>query len=150
MKKKIGQFIDSKLKNLQDKLQEKKFFISHLEIRSIRHFFQRIFFGFSDKETWSLFNPIGEFVLPRLKRFKELTNNYPGDFANLEEWEVVLDKIIFAFTYSTYEGKYYEETKEVALLKADLEKVCLDKEKWDDLCIEGYELFGKYFMDLWW
>ena len=44
-------------------------------------FWQRITRGFNDSETWNLDYTIAKLVLPRLKRFKELTNGIPGDFS---------------------------------------------------------------------
>jgi len=141
MKKKIGQFIDSKLKNLQDKLQEKKFFISHLEIRSIRHFFQRIFRGFSDHETWDLSYVTAAHLLPRLKRFKEVTITHPMDLSN-EEWHEQLNLMIFALRHILYEEDEGLETKLLAYNQ--------HKEIWFELRDKGLRLLGQRFMDLWW
>lgn len=143
MKKKIGKFIDSKLKNLQDKLQEKKFFISHLEIRSIRHFFQRIFRGFADDETWGLYLTISTFLLPRLERFKEITISHPMDIS-FEKWQEQLDLIIFALRHTLYDE---EENTELEALLLAYEK---DKSLWYDLRHKGYLQFGLRFNDLWW
>ena len=143
MKKKIGQFIDSKLKNLQACLQEKKFFISHLEIRSIRHFFQRIFFGFSDDETWGLYHTIAVHLLPRLERFKELTIAHPTDLSS-EEWDEQLNIMIFALRHILYEENESE----------DLEKKLLSfdqhKNIWYEIREEGLRKIGNRFMNLWW
>jgi hypothetical protein len=71
-----------------------------------------------------LYNPIAIFTLPRLKRFKELAISYPCEFNSLEEWEAVIDKMIFS-----------------------LEQLANDE--WD-VDTEGLELFGRYLPHLWW
>ncbi len=44
MKKEIGKFLEAKLETLETYCDNKGHFLSRLEVRSIRHFFQRIFF----------------------------------------------------------------------------------------------------------
>ena len=99
--------------------------------RTIRFLFQRIFRGWTDKETWSLERTIAKFVLPRLKRFKELNFGYPYNFT-MDTWDEALDKMIFSF--EKVSRKYEEEYDIETLKKID----------------EGLELFSKHFHDLWW
>ena len=53
--------------------------------------------GISPEETWSLCDSIAIFLVPRLKAFKEETIGYPVEFSSIEEWEAVLDKMIYSF-----------------------------------------------------
>lgn len=56
--------------------------------------------GMSRDETWNLKTNIAVFLVPRLKLFKEqqmTIGGHPGCFENKEEWQAVLDKMIFAF-----------------------------------------------------
>ena len=85
---------------------------------------QRIERGFDDTELWNLDTTILKFVLPRLKRFKECTIGFPPDFETLEEWQECLEKIII-----------------------NIEKIINSEE---DVDYEGFELFKKYFFNLWW
>ena len=69
-------------------------------IRRIKLTFQRIFRGWSDEDTWSLYSTTARFLAPRLKKFKVLINKseyggHPMDITG-EEWNNILDKIIFA------------------------------------------------------
>lgn len=90
--------------------------------------------GFDDTETWNLFNVVARFVLPRLIRFKEVTNGFPCDLTEAE-WDEKLQQMIDAFQ---------------VWANCDDEAMTLDdKEKWQRAC-DGAELFGKYFRDLWW
>ena len=47
----------------------------------------------NSKELWNLDHTIIEFLVPRLKAFRERTDSYPGDITE-EEWDNILDKII--------------------------------------------------------
>jgi hypothetical protein len=86
--------------------------------------------GFDDTETWNLDQVICQFIEPRLRRFKELTNGYPPSLTP-ESWDEALDKMINAF--SLMQKDLYE------VRKGDLEKV-----------EEGLSLFCKHLRDLWW
>mgnify|MGYP003417378443 CR=1 FL=1 len=93
---------------------------------------QRMENGFDDSETYSLDFVISQFILPRLKRFRELTNGFPSDLSSMTEWKIILDKMIAAFELDVkrFEGTF-----------TDIEQKVLD---------EGFELFFKYYHSLWW
>lgn len=57
--------------------------------RKIKFFFQRVIRGWDDSETWSLDYEFYKWLLPRLKRFEELTIAYPGTekYPTLESWK---------------------------------------------------------------
>ena len=93
---------------------------------------QRLERGFDDSETWSLDYTIASFILPRLKRFKEVTNGYPANFETFEEWIAVIDKIIKAFE-NKVNSDNLEWTEEI---EAEIN--------------EGLTLFAKWFSHLWW
>ena len=95
--------------------------------------------GFSDTETWSLYSVLAEFLLPRLKRFKKVTNGYPSNLANEHKWDEILDKIIFALEWSRDENE----------VRYDKLTVKQRKSNWDKYT-EGMKLFAEYFRDLWW
>ena len=91
---------------------------------------QRIERGFDDTETYSLDQTIAKFILPRLKRFKEVTVSHPTDMT-FEEWMIILDKI----------------TESLEIISKDDFILSLEKEA---KIKEGIDLFGKYFTKLWW
>lgn len=107
----------------------------HLVVRSVKYFFQRRTRGWDDSETWSLDFHMAKFLVPRLKRFKQLNCAYPYGLT-FEEWEQELDEMIFAFEWYA------------------------DDRRWDRFGIEyaddwkraeaGAELFGKRYNCLWW
>jgi hypothetical protein len=91
--------------------------------------------GFSDSETWSLDVVISKFILPRLKRFKEVNNGYPGHLTP-EGWNEIIDKMIFAFEFNITMDEW----------SSNKEGFDAEVAKYE----EGMQLFAKYFRDLWW
>jgi hypothetical protein len=90
------------MKKLHSKWSVKKpLYITKKDKRYAKHLKQLKERGFSDTETWSLYSVLSDFILPRLKRFKEVTNGFPstGDMT-MEKWYEILDKMIFAFEWS--------------------------------------------------
>lgn len=100
-----------------------------------RHWWQRRVRGWDDSDTWSLDLTMAKFILPRLKRYKEVNNGYPGNFTE-ESWDAVLDKMIFAM----------EVVKSDDFCSEGLEEA---EAHWTKVH-EGLELFGKHFRELWW
>ena len=96
------------------------------------------------KETWSLDITFAKYIIPRLKKFKELNNGYPGieEVNTPEKWDEALDKMIQAFEYVANEFDWWVDNP-----KYD----CFDEEKRRQVVInEGLQLFAKYYMNLWW
>ena len=87
--------------------------------------------GFDESETWNLSTTIAKFVLPRLKCFRECHFDHPYGIT-FDEWNEILDKMIYAMNYAANEHNTTEEN------------IAFSKVK------EGLELFGKYFLHLWW
>lgn len=86
----------------------------------------------TDKELCNLDYTICEWLLPRLKAFKEKTIGYPSTLNSPKEWYDILEKIILA----------------LELYNSDL----LDNQERarSEQIKEGFELFSKYFRNLWW
>lgn len=98
--------------------------------RAIRFFFQRLFRGWDDSETWNLNCSIAEYILPRLKRYKEI---------NMVCWDDgVLEKMILAFEYYVNMNKYDDEMYGENAIE------------FYNKVNEGLRLFAKYYGSLWW
>jgi len=95
-------------------------------------------YGFSNAETWSLYSCVCEFILPRLKRFKEIKMAFPFGIKD-EEWDIILDKMIFSFEWAMLN----EEGPNLKLTEKE------NEENWKRF-EEGMNLFAKWFMSLWW
>jgi hypothetical protein len=104
--------------------------------------------GISPDETWNLDVTFAQFVLPRLKKFKEVTDSYPNELNELyngdedeavKAWNDILDDIIYSFERLAKrfeddfgEGKDYWTEED--LLQID----------------DGLEKFASWYHHLWW
>lgn len=117
------------------------------------------------KETWNLDVTFAKYIIPRLKKYKEVSITYPGlgEMDTPEKWDEALDKMIQAFEYIIDLDEYwldnpkydyfnyvdefgknterYEEVKENKKAEDNRRLVVID---------EGLLLFAKYYMHLWW
>jgi hypothetical protein len=100
----------------------------------IKQKWQKLTRGYSDEELWNLDSTICEWLLPRLKAFKERTNGYPPTLNSPKEWDTILEKIILALELHNSD---LPDSPEQARIEGEQIK-------------EGFELFGKYFCNLWW
>ena len=91
---------------------------------------QRLERGFDDSETWSLRDTVAEFIIPRLKRYEEIAQDFL-----LRDAELIKDVNCFleAMELTRRDGGTCNFTKE------EQEKVS-----------KGLEKFPKIFMSLWW
>ena len=101
----------------------------YLTKRTIRHWWQRRTRGWDDSELWCLDATIARFVLPRLKRFREVAPVRPGGMQKAV-WDKHLDDIIYAMDVCSSEES-----------KSDID--------WDRVLL-GLERFGECFRCLWW
>ena len=86
----------------------------------------------SYQEMWSLDYTLAKYILPRLKKFKEVCCGYPCPLTE-DEYEEILNKMIWSFDYIVKEEIHTIE----------------EKEKLDKQCQEGLNLFAEYFRSLW-
>lgn len=78
---------------------------------------------------WNLDITISKFILPRLKRFKEIDETRPVNMS-IKQWKKTLDKIILLFEISSSTDiKTLEDVKNLK---------------------KGMKFFAKYFRNLWW
>ena len=104
--------------------------------RDIKFLMQRIVRGWDDSETWSLDVPISEFIYPRLERFKLLNNGFPDGITE-NEWDEILDKMIYSFKLIS--DRFCDSGAGERMLMENIDKI-----------EEGLDLFRKYFFHLWW
>lgn len=90
--------------------------------RSVKYFFQRLFRGWDDSETWNLDQSLSRLILPRLKRYRELYCKSTAE---------TVDKMIYSFEYLASE-KCYEYNPEE-----------------DEKVQEGLNLFAEHYRSLW-
>ncbi len=112
-----------------------------------------------EEDTWSMDCTLAEIVVPMLIQLRDTTHGYPFDLMHdenipkdydneyddyddgkgFERWKVILDKMIFSFT----EAK--DEYKTPLNQKMSVEAYDIFHKKVQ----EGFDLFGKYYMNLW-
>ncbi len=98
--------------------------------REIDFIKQRLERGFDDSETWSLRDSISLFILPRLKRYQEIANDFLKRDDNL-----VNDIDCFI--------------KAMELVSRD-NGSCIHTPQEEKQMVEGLDKFPKVFMSLWW
>ena len=115
------------------------------------------------KETWSLDVNLAKYIIPRLKKFKELNNGYPGigEMDTPEKWDEALDKMIQAFEYVIDLDEYwiddprYDYTDVMFGDDKELYESIVENKRMEDIrrlvaINDGLQLFAKYYMNLWW
>ena len=108
----------------------------------LKYLRERLERGFDDTEIWNLCDTVAMFILPRLKRFKEVNKGYPAELTP-EGWDEVIEKMIYAFEHSEYEDLDYDGKNWFELPETEKNEI---------LCkiTEGLNLFARHFFDLWW
>lgn len=91
---------------------------------------QRMERGFDDSETWSLRDTIGQFTLPRLKRFKEI---YIEKIVDQDDTYKKIDMSIRAFELLIRDRGTFTLTLE-------------ENKEYDD----GMKAYHEIFLGLWW
>ena len=91
-------------------------------------------------ECFTLYYPIAEFIYPRLKYFRENKMGYPIELNSMEEWNDILDKMLYAFDFALN-----EDSDRFSPTEFDLEEY----QSISDRIVEGFKLFGEYFFNLW-
>lgn len=71
---------------------------------SLKRVWQNIYRGWNDSDCWNMQITIADFVLPRLKRFKETVHGYPANIIEsddyeegMRQWKEIIDKMIYSF-----------------------------------------------------
>lgn len=96
------------------------------------------------KELYNLDHTIIEWLVPRLKAFKERTTGYPGDVTE-KEWDNILDKIIAGLTAYKAERPWDENLSKQENL--DQDKVFYEQQ--NSYFKEAMGLLTEYFGNLW-
>ena len=115
---------------LINKLYALKRFLRKDWNRAFRLYSQRLTQGFPDSDTWNLDYHIAEYSLPRLRRFKEVNNGYPGDLTP-EKWDEMLDDMIYSMDVIVNRDSFDDDVD-------------------DERVHRGLKLFGQRFRHLWW
>lgn len=114
-------------------------------------------------DTWSVDHTLALIIPPLLRQLKETTHGYPVSFNSSEEWDEVLDKMIWSFDQMAdddHEQEFFTHYGEMELSEPDEHGnvhvldtgVNCDADgltaHWEKIQ-EGLDLFGKYYTGLW-
>lgn len=123
--------------------------------RGIKHWWQRNTRGFDDAELWNLDETVAEFMLPRLKAFREMDKAFFPAFIE-EELEIPSENKQFS---SEEFDEFVKSSTEACVKHWDYilgEMIFfLEKNRWEynrgqsERYQKASELFGKYFWNLW-
>jgi tRNA-dihydrouridine synthase len=124
-------------------------------------------YGVSDSECWSLDWTLTNFILPRLKHFKKINvHTHPPDITP-EQWDKILDELIWTFEYMHDEEKFnptpmfrYEvDNMDDYFKNIKREKTPEQKQAWEEYLKKNEELeerrkkgmllFAEYYQQLW-
>ena len=112
----------------------------------VRYGFQRMFNEFDSVDVFSMDTKFIQRYQKILKRYKENHWGYPNDMTN-EEWEGIIDKMIFHLYYMD-EDNVIKELEGVVpegwTASHKIVSEVMDKHK-----DEFFKLFSEYFFDLW-
>ena len=134
-------------------------------------------YTFKKSQVWNLDNTFSKVIYHGLKKFKKMKRwGHPADVKNKEEWNKIIDKMLFTFeNYTKYDqGEYqftlikakyaYKDVKtkeiiDIGDIRANTQYALetIKKEKIDRKGLnnhrkkikEGFELFTKHYHSLW-
>lgn len=122
--------------------------------RDIKYCYQRIRYGWCDRDTWDMDGWFLSIIPPMLQYFRDNKHGFPGNMGE-DEWDHILETMIKLFTEADedkcskkneYELKseITEEERRIFLDKA------LEISNYRNECKnKGFEFFKDYFWDLW-
>lgn len=93
-------------------------------------------------DLWNVDITLAIIIHPILIKYKNGLNSYPSDLETIDEWKLILDKMIYSFGQLIVEENDEPKDYKVDGWK-DRQKVYWEKVQ------EGFNLFGKYYMNLW-
>lgn len=86
---------------------------------SIKYFFQRLFRGWDDRETWNLDLSFYKWLLTRLTKFRQLTTTCPMN-RTWKEWYEEIDLILYRLRLITKEDNYFSDDATANRIKREI------------------------------
>ena len=115
-------------------------------------------------DTWSMDTTLAHIIVPMLKQLKSTKHGYPSKLPNDVAWDDILDKMIFSFNSKLHdwEDQFYSGKHDVKWVDNDdgtstmeygpNHTFEIDEEgikAYQARIDEGFQLFGKYYENLW-
>lgn len=105
--------------------------------------------NFGISSLWNLDHTIIQFILPRLKAFKEQTHGFPGTFDTMEAWQKTLNEMIWALEWYDSEDIHDDWKKDEYGNFLKDEKGELIPTEEHQRAKDGWKLFCDNFFGLW-
>lgn len=105
-----------------------------------------------DFELWNFDVTICDWIIPRLKRFKQINMGYPGipPYDTQEKWDAAIDQMIRSFELLRYAPIDLDENLEPRDdVYFNMERHQAVYEKWKAETDKGLKIFAEHFSDLW-
>ena len=100
---------------------------------SIKYLYQRLVRGYDDLAKWNIGVHVIQKTLPMLRDYRKNLYGFPGSLETLEEWEAILDTIVYGFELVDLEEKGLRNWQKE------------DQKHIDEACL----LFGRWLTNLW-
>jgi len=112
----------------------------HETKQAIKHFEQKLKNGYSASDLYNVDRTIAISLLPQLvKKYGDITKNYPCDMNDINEWKSVVIKIVWFLN----EVIYSEDKDKISLMNE------IELNKYNNYYNEAKQLFAEYFNCLW-
>ena len=102
-------------------------------LRHVKWSYQRVRYGFSDKDLWSFDHYLSNVIVRGLTRLKSLQHGYPTSCKSECEWYDIMEDIIYTFEIN-------KQIVDNLDIPSDI-----DKERYE----RGWKLFREYYNNLW-
>lgn len=105
-----------------------------------------------DNELWNLDITICDWIIPRLKRFKQINCAYPGrpPYDTPEKWDAAIDQMIRSFELLRLDPiDLDEDLKPRNDIEFNVERHKIIYERWKAETDKGLKIFADSFSDLW-
>lgn len=122
--------------------------------RDIKYSYQRIRYGWCDRDTWDIDYWFLSVIPPMLQHLRDNKHGYPSDMEE-DEWDHILETMILMFTEANEDRCSKKNEYELKSRASEEErKIFLDKAlevlEYRNKCKnKGFEFFSKYFWNLW-
>lgn len=165
----MSKIVNSLFEDILDEItfSEKVYYAIRRKFMDIRYSFrkarERLTHGFPLCEAWDFKSAHAKWCVPRLKHLRNNLNGHPTGLSSIEEWESILDKMIWSFEHHDdfvkpiYSDDYdhrLEVTEENGMktYKPLNETGTIDwspVHEHSNKVQEGLLLFSKYYVNLW-
>lgn len=111
-------------------------------INELKFAWQRAWRGYDDPSWWNIDDNFIETHKTLLQKLKDNLHGHPIDMT-FNEWEKVLNEMIYLINNMDWNEMYSDDVENIGeRLKENFNKIKQNKERF-------FELFSKYFYDLW-